>query len=174
MLREHRDFCDHLKEKGFRSVNDDLGSFRKVFIRNRIVIKVPRDNDGVIDNIMEAKAWKKYRSEPTDLGFYLAPCRLLRNQSLMMAKVEISEIEECDDPMMDLCSQADRLLVPLWVDDLDTNQAGIYKGRWVAYDYALDLTERIIWEEEMGLHSEYFHEEWFANRPYLDIRKKES
>jgi hypothetical protein len=100
--------------------------------------------DAEIDNKMEARAYKKYRNGPTDTGIYLAPCRLLSNGCLMMMSVEKINYYDQDRPS--------------WADMIDSRQVGKYKDRVVAYDYALDLTERRQWEEDMGEESIFFSE----------------
>jgi hypothetical protein len=110
----------------------------------------------VIDNRVEAAAWRKYKSQPTDLGIHLAPCRLLTNGCLMMVTIE--KLNAWDHP--------------LWAKKIDGQQVGSYKGKTVAYDYALDVTERHIWEEEWKVMSEYFRDEWLNMKPHL--RKKDT
>jgi hypothetical protein len=49
---------------------------------------------------------------------------------------------------------------PDWADGVDGSQCGLYRGKWVAYDYALELIrfrEKI--EKKWGTKSVFFHEE---------------
>lgn len=142
------DFIDHLIECGFEEI--DSGSFRTAFVRGNIVIKVPQSDEGLIDNMVEARGWKTYRHRATRNRIRLAPCRLLPNGCLMMVKVEP-------------CSEG-----PAWIKCVDGEQVGTYKGRVVAYDYALDLVERFKWEEEWKVQSELFQsDEWETRRPHI-------
>lgn len=146
-------FKTHLHMTGWMHVGG--GSFRTVYGRGKWVIKIPYCTDGALDNLMEAKAWRKYKGKPTSLGLLLAPCRLLPNGCLLMASVETHRG------------------IPSWKKDiegiqvLDKCQAGLYKGRVVAYDFGLDLTERLGWEYELGLSQTFFQNEWAIHRPHL-------
>ena len=128
----YRPFKEHLLDKGFHSIGE--GSFRVTYQRKNIVIKVPLNRDGVEDNMAEARGWHKYHNQPTKRGLFLAPCRLLPNNSLMMVHVKRVSYESAPD----------------WAKSIDSHQAGTYKGRIVAYDYGLELLERDEWEKEWG------------------------
>lgn len=147
-------FEAHLDKLGFEYLS--FGSFRSTYIRNRVVIKVPRNQDGIVDNIMEALAWKKYKSKPTDLGIHLAPCRLLPNNCLMMAAVD-TEMDYDDKPA--------------WAQLIDCKQVGRYRDKVVAFDFALDITERFVWEKEQKLRSRFFHDTWLFRKPHLKKEK---
>ena len=136
---DYKDFKKYLRDLGFSYLGE--GSFRVAFHQEDKVIKVPITSDGLIDNMVEARAWKKYRNRPTPGGLYLTPCRLLRNGCLMMMKVKRDELY-------------DR---PEWAFKIDGYQVGIYKGRYVAYDYALEIPERFEWEKEWKKHSKFFN-----------------
>ena len=148
-------FIEHIQARGFQYLS--MGGFRRTYQRGKVVIKVPHVNDGLVDNRVEAAVWRKYKSQPTDLGIYLAPCRLLSNGCLMMVTI--------DHWNWDIDK-------PLWSSKIDSGQIGTYKGRAVAYDYALDNTERYQLEQEWNHFSVFFQEDWVINRkPHL---KKES
>ena|SRR5208282_1153937 len=136
------DFEVQLKDIGFKYV--DQGSFRRTFVRNKIVVKVPHNKDGIIDNRVEATAWRKYRDKPTSRGLKLAPCRLLSNGCLLMVKLNLGG----------------KGRYPKWVYDCHTDgrQLGLYKRRYVLYDYACEIPERHKWEKEWGVESEFFSE----------------
>jgi hypothetical protein len=141
-------FRKHLESKEFEYLS--RGGFRDTFRRKNIVIKIPRKKDGEIDNMVEAAGWRKYKNNPTDLGFHLAPCRILENGCLMMVYASSGMPHE------------------KWVESLhDGWQIGGYKGRVVVYDYALELSERAQWEEEWGLKSRFFQKEWLPFKPRL-------
>jgi hypothetical protein len=57
--------------------------------------------------------------------------------------------------------------IPDWVKMVDADQVGMYKGRVVAYDFALDLEERYKWEQESLLKSDYFQTSWKNVKPFL-------
>lgn len=141
-IAHFKPFMERLAFLGFGELFG--GGFRKGFIRDKIVIKVPRGRDGEIDNLVEARAWHKYKNNPTSLGFYLAPCRILENGCLMMVTVDTAVRNH-----------------PEWVKKMhDGYQVGYYKERVVAYDYALEIPERVQWEDEWGFHSDFFQKEW--------------
>ncbi len=148
----YKDFSNHLENIGYH--NRSIGSFRRAYIRHNNVIKVPHNLDGIIDNIMEAKAWGKYHNNPTSLGIYLAPCRLLPNYCLSMVKVAIWEG----------CSKD-------WADQIDGRQVGKYKDRVVAFDYALDLEERYDWEQNNLIKSDFFFHDYKFLKPNLFPRE---
>lgn len=150
-------FVNQLSKTGWMWVGG--GSFRRVWGRNNHVVKIPRNNDGELDNIMEFKAWRKYRNKPTSLGLFLAPCRLLQNNCLLMANVDVDSGAEIELPWQHPTDPNLNLL--------DKDQAGIYKGRVVAYDYALDLQERLSWEEELEVYNSFFQQKWVIYRPHL-------
>jgi hypothetical protein len=150
--KEYDATCDALKSRGFEYVG--AGMFRAVFMRGGVVVKVPHNKDGYIDNRTEAAAWRKYRNKPTSRGAYVAPCRLLDDGCLMMVSVDSDNINYAN--------------LPAWARQIDCSQVGMYKGRMVAYDFALDVMEREEWEKEWGTFSKFFHE----NR--LDFLKKKS
>lgn len=143
---------EELERLGFEYL--DEGCFRRVFVRGKIVIKVPLNFDGEIDNLIEARAWHQFRNRPTPLGLRLAPCRLLPNNYLLMVKVRV--LDDCDP------------LVPAWAEAVDNYQVGVYRGKVVAFDYALNLRERFKWEDEMNIKSEFFRsKEWEERNPHL-------
>lgn len=146
---KYASFVERLEKAGFEHAG--YGSFRQTFIRGNVVVKVPRNPDGIIDNMMEAKAWRKYRNKPTDQGIYLAPCRLLPNGALMMVAIEHLAYDD----------------KPHWSSHIDCNQVGKYKDRFVAYDFALDLTERHKWEKELKVEPGFFQHTWLYRKPYL-------
>lgn len=148
-------FIDHLLENGFEKIGH--GSFRDAYARGNVVIKVPSCEDGLIDNMVEARGWRTYKKRRTQMGLFVAPCRLLPNGCLMMMRVQI--IED-DDPIL-----------PGWADLVDNRQVGLYKRRCVAYDFALDLIERHEWEKEWNVRSDFFYSnEWKKrDRPSLKL-----
>ncbi len=137
-------FRRHLESVGFHKVN--YGSFRATYIRGKVVVKVPRNMDGEIDNRVEAAGWRKYKSNPTKDGILMAPCRLLPNGCLMMAAVEQCYV----DPHEEGTKHS-------WVAHIEGWQVGKYRGKIVAYDYALDIPERRQWEKEWGVESDFFN-----------------
>lgn len=138
---QYDSFIDKIEKAGFTYRNE--GSFRKVFERRGVVIKVPMVSDGIIDNMVEHRAYHTYWNGPTRRGILIAPCRLLPNKCLMMRKMQW-----VDGAVYDY---------PAWRKTIDGSQVGPYNGRIVAYDYAINLTERFKWEEEWGVRSKYFH-----------------
>lgn len=140
--REFDAMCDSLKDRGFDYVGS--GMFRAVYMRGGVVIKVPHNKDGYIDNRTEAAAWKKYRNKPTSFGVYVAPCRLLSDGCLMMVSVDSENVDYGS--------------LPAWARQIDCSQVGMYKGNLVAYDFALDVMEREQWEKDWGTSSKFFHQ----------------
>lgn len=146
------DFEKHLISKGY--IFRQAGSFRRTFVKDtpckkgKCVIKVPYFSDGIIDNMVEAKAYKTYFNNPTSDGIHLAPCRLLPNGCLMMVEVDLYVNH-----------------FPEWSTLIDSDQVGTYKERIVAYDYALDIPERVQWEKDWDLQSEFFNSIDFKGHP---------
>jgi hypothetical protein len=147
-------FVRRLKSIGFHYV--DSGSFRHVYCRRNIVIKIPKNYNGEIDNIMEAKAYRKYKNRPTNLGLYLAPCRMLPDNCLMMVKVNTPMLKD---------------KYPVWAnyDTIDRRQVGRYRNRIVAFDFALNLSERLEWEKSNGFTGSFFQNEWIYCHPELNV-----
>lgn len=140
-------FCEKLHEMGFGY--QARGGFRSVWHRKRIVIKIPQNVSGLIDNAIEAKGYSVYKNEPTKDGIVMAPCRLLSNGCLMMAKVDTGHASNVE-----------------WSARVDNGQVGKYKNRYVAYDYALNLSERHEWEKEWRIpgNNSYFQHAGWKNR----------
>ena len=57
-------FIKKIEAAGFVECGE--GSFRRVFKRGKVVIKVPKYTDSILDNQMEARAYSKYKNGPTD------------------------------------------------------------------------------------------------------------
>lgn len=144
--KQYAEFEAYLESKGFSLIGSGL--FRRTFVRKKIVVKIPRRMDGLLDNQSEALTWHKYRERQTSSGIYVAPCRLLSNGCLMMVKVDSSQrfAEE-------------------WTRLLDGRQAGKYKDRIVAYDFGLDVDERAQLEKNWGLNQTYYQEVWLRHKP---------
>lgn len=140
LRKEYLEFKQAIENVGFQFL--DRGSFREVYDRGNVVIKIPQNTDGLLDNHVEARAYRKYRNGPTREGIYVVPCRLLPNGCLMMPKVERYVPDS---------------LWPKWAEIIDGAQIGMHKGRVVAYDCALDLVERFEWEREWNRYSEFFN-----------------
>ena len=140
---KYASFVDHLRSVGFKDI--DSGCFRTVMGRKHIVIKIPHNTDGIVDNRVEATAWRKYKNRKTDNGYFLAPCRLLANGCLLMMMVDTEWEPTKEDN---------------WIYSIDGAQAGRYHGRTVAYDYALNVSERVVWEEEWELYGNCFRNNW--------------
>lgn len=149
-------YYDYLVKMGFRTAG--TGSFRRVLSRGQVVIKIPVDKDGYLDNVIEARAWHKYKSKPTDLGIPLAPCRMLPNGygSLMMVRLDRHGRHPSD--------------LPLWTQqgDIGGDQIGLWKDKLMAYDYALEITERLAWEREFGWTNSFFQ----RNGTYTRLLKR--
>lgn len=156
------EFQSHLETKGFYRIG--AGSFRRVYRRKNVVVKVPKSHDGMCDNLIEAQAWKTLRNRPSSSGVICAPCRILPNGCLMMVVVDHAEV----------CAEDGTYKVekPEWVETLDQEQAGLYKGQWVAYDYAINLVERHAWERALNIESEFFKTD-YSRRSGLGLRDPE-
>lgn len=148
---DYKDFIQHLNSIGFRYVNQ--GTFRQVYQRGKIVIKVPRNGDGINDNRTEATAWHKYKSQPTSKGYMLAPCRMLANGCQIMVTV-------------DRYANADLLHKEEWTCKIEGSQVGMYRNKVVAYDFALNITEREEWEKKWARRSVWFYANGWNNSGY--------
>jgi hypothetical protein len=135
-------FIEKLVKSGFMYVGS--GSFRTAYVRNKIVIKVPANKDGIIDNRFEAAAWKIYRKKRGE-AIRLAPCRLLPNGCLMMVYASYDILKDKK---------------PAWLKDVyDGGQGGKYRGKWVVYDYAVSLVElRVKLEKKWKVRSAWFND----------------
>ena len=138
ILDNYDGFIAHLKASGFTYVSE--GTFRSVYERKGVVIKVPKTTDGFNDNLAEHKAYHLYFNGPTRDGIRMAPCRILPNGALMMMRLKWGKPYS----------------VPRWADRLDGRQVGPYKGRVVAYDFGPDLSERVEWEKDWEIKSKFF------------------
>ena len=132
-----QDFEGFLQTSGFHYLNS--GSFRDVYSRKGIVVKVPSSPEGLRHNIFEAYIYRKFRNTPTTRGALFAPCRLLGNGCLMMVTVEFYPEGERK---------------PDWSNWIDHEQVGFYKGRWVAYDFSIDIGESLEVEASMWMDVE--------------------
>jgi hypothetical protein len=133
------DFQEYLIDNGFQYLGS--GAFRSTFQRGKIVVKIPRSQCGVEDNVGEAYAYNRYRKEADERGTYYAPCRLLSNGCLMMVYVEKVDW--------------DTAIRPQWIDLIDDYQCGYFHDRIVCYDSGCDIEH--LWMEAMdwgGLKSE--------------------
>ena len=54
---KYSSFSNYLTKNEFKYIG--CGSFRHVYSREKVVIKIPRNYNGRLDNIMEAKAYRK-------------------------------------------------------------------------------------------------------------------
>jgi len=123
-----KNYSDYLKENGW--VFCGSGCCRDVYIKGNSVIKVPYNIKGLQSNKSEHKLYHE------SLGKHkrYAPCRLLKNNCLLMRAIsdlfyyneDTDDVEESDS------------LIPSWAYDLyDGPQVGIdNKGSVYAYDYA--------------------------------------
>jgi len=137
---ECEQFSQYIQSKGFEYIN--FGAFRLVYARKNVVIKVPRSMDGMIDNYIEAKAYRKYRDNKTNIGMLLMPCRLLPNGCLMMPKIACGNVPyDFEAPYKSLT---------------DGWQHAFYKGKVRVYDFAIDISERLSWENEAGISNSWF------------------
>lgn len=144
-------FIRHIESKGFVYLGQ--GSFRSVYQRGKMVIKVPRNKDGINDNRTEATAWHKYKSHPTTKGYRLAPCRMLPNGCQMMVVVDRYVV-------------TDILHKEEWTHKIESGQVGMYRNQAVAYDFALNIVERAEWEERWDFKSEWFYANNWNNPEY--------
>lgn len=99
----------------------DFGRNRAVYDRGRYVLKVPRNEEGEVDNSWEADYSRSFKNRPDINGIHYARCRLLANGWLLMEKVG----------PLPKGSKA-----PQWADYVDCQQVGVARdGRIVAFDY---------------------------------------
>lgn len=99
------------------------GRHRAVYLltSGKYVIKIPIDDYGYSDNILEASRSKK---DGWLLKEQMARCKLLRNGCLIMEYVRLPSEKEYNE-------------LPKWTDGVDCRQVGYtIDGRLVAYDYA--------------------------------------
>src|ERR1700748_2519731 len=86
LYSKYKDFISYICNHGYKYLS--YGGFREVYTNNKVVIKVPRNKNGLMDNRVEAKAFSVYHKKPTKEGVRVAPSRLLSNGCLMQAFVK--------------------------------------------------------------------------------------
>lgn len=103
----------HLRGHKFLGV----GRNRIAFRRGDVVVKVPSNSAGHMDNYLEAARWRPWSA----MGeAQYARCRLLRNGWLVMVYAEPMQIADMPD----------------WADFVDCRQVGrTRQGKVVAYDF---------------------------------------
>jgi hypothetical protein len=148
---DYSNFIEYIQSLGFEYIG--AGSFRRAYRRDKVVIKVPINGDGILDNKTEAAAWHKYKSRPTSKGYFLAPCRMLPNSCLMMVLVES-------------CNYSSSVPETSWAERIEGHQIGMYRDKVVAFDFALNIPERATWEKEWGMYSEWFYANGWDNSEY--------
>lgn len=119
-----KEYQSSLLKRNFEKLGN--GASRYGYKRGNIVIKVPYNHGGFVDNIMEAYVYRQHRNSPDQYGRFFAPCRLLSNACLMMVFIERKSWGDLPD----------------WAQGMDGGQAGEYKGRLVSYDSAFDITNQ--------------------------------
>ena len=119
-----KEYQSSLLKRNFEKLGN--GTSRYGYKRGNIVIKVPYNHGGFVDNIMEAYVYRQHRNSPDQYGRFFAPCRLLSNACLMMVFIERKSWGDLPD----------------WAQGMDGGQAGEYKGRLVSYDSAFDITNQ--------------------------------
>lgn len=100
------------------------GRHRVGFARGNVVVKVPKNDQGMIDNIREYNMYQRSLKDPK--GYH----PMARNKLLYVDDVPILYIEKLD--------VSDRLEnYPPWAEEIDSLQVGRdKKGKWKAFDYA--------------------------------------
>ena len=115
------DYEQTIKDNGAIFLGE--GASRKGYKYKKSVIKIPHNEWGFQDNIIEAYAYNLYGRKPDENGYIFAPCKLLNNGCLLMVLVDRRPYKE----------------LPSWANYIDGGQCGIYNGRWVVYDSACDI-----------------------------------
>lgn len=105
----------------YKLIEVGFGSNRAVYkVANRnIVFKVHYGEYAPESNQAEADLWKKLAGHPARKR--IAPCRMVGKGVLVMRYVETG------------------WPTPRWAYNVDGGQGGMYKGRWVLYDYGHEL-----------------------------------
>jgi hypothetical protein len=150
-------FIRHIEPLGFKF--EGQGTFRLAYKRGKVIIKVPRNIDGIYDNRIEAAAWHKYKSQPTPKGYLLAPCRMLANGCQMMVTVNLTWFFN-QDVFSDILHKED------WTYRIEGGQVGMYREKVVAFDFALNIPERALWEREWGVRSTWFYDKGWNNSEF--------
>jgi hypothetical protein len=114
------------------------GRHRRVIRKGNIIIKIPYRFDGIEANKSEHNLYRRYRRENK---YNYAPCRLLKNNCLLMWYVYPMEFWEA----------------PSWACELsDGIQVGRYKdGRILVYDYSDEFLPGNIKEEIKDFVTKY-------------------
>jgi hypothetical protein len=110
------------------------GTSRACYQIGNLVFKIPNMPRNVYENQQERALWAK--SSPS-LRRRLAPCWLTREGILIMRMVHIPG---SGDAVLGQKAREQSPGFPEWAKKLDCAQAGLYKGRWVAYDYGYETS----------------------------------
>ncbi len=116
------DVLNYWIKKGFKKTGrNGAGRFTLFHSKKKLVVKIPWNGGGIIDNILEFDIWNNRK----DYFFKPAACRLLSDYSLLMEKVQCS---------FDSAPKN----IPDWGHCLvDGPQGGMNKsGEWKVFDYA--------------------------------------
>lgn len=141
---EYRDrFHDELIAQGFHHLG--AGRHRSTYLSpsERVVIKIPRNEEGLYVNHREAQAYRRCFNQPDGNGQCYAPCRLIQNTILMMRTVVemFGHTNGCDSAretgaISGINTYETDKDLPAWCDGIDACQVGyLSNGRLVAYDY---------------------------------------
>lgn len=113
----------------------------------RFVLKFPRTPDGIGANAFEARTWKESLRSRSKRGPAYAPCRLLKDGTLLMLAVSDLQggTDGCDSARAHGLGGVDTYQewedgeledLPDWVYEIDCCQVGrLRNGKLVAYDY---------------------------------------
>lgn len=114
-----------------------IGRHREVYLlpSKKFVIKIPINNDGILDNLTEYKYWKNRAAIKKYYDADLARCRLYQG-STSQDKLLLMEFIEIIKNPRDLPYNT----LPNWAWDVDGIQVGYNRQRHiVAYDYGSQL-----------------------------------
>lgn len=103
------------------------GRHRVGFSKGNVVVKVPKNDMGMMDNEREYRMYRESIQKPKRHR------PLARNKLIMIDDIPVLYIEKLDiEPNVYKHGPQ-----PTWADEIDSQQVGVdRKGKWKAYDYA--------------------------------------
>jgi hypothetical protein len=105
------------------------GRNRQVYRRGNYVIKVPLNEEGMMDNYHEYSCQNRRGTNPD--GIRYAMCRLVKDSSIL-----VMQYAQFPGPLSEPSGYISHEKGPHWMDYIDCGQVGYNRfGQIVAYDY---------------------------------------
>ncbi|UXO93717.1 cyclin-dependent kinase-like 5 [Pseudanabaena phage Pan1] len=105
------------------------GAHRQVFecsLDPRLVVKFETEA-GSFSNVIEWNVWKDAEFLPDDIKGWLAPCHSISANGAVLLQYRTTPARKYPDR------------IPAWMTDTKRGNFGMFRGRFVAHDYASNL-----------------------------------